>query len=180
VQWRCLRPRRSGAGGRIVQRHADDERARHAADQPGRHRGHRGDRRAGRGTETYRAGVVVVSCGAANSARLLLASANDKHSRGLAGGSGQVGRNYMFHNSSAVLALSKEPNPTKYQKTLSLNDMRNEWGNPSHQRIALPTANANPAAEVNTPARADSTSSCASRAAVCAERASSNGPTPER
>jgi choline dehydrogenase-like flavoprotein len=74
------------------------------------------------GIETYRAGIVVVSCGAANSARLLLASANDKHPQGLANGSDQVGRNYMFHNSSAVLAVSKEPNPTRYQKTLGLND----------------------------------------------------------
>jgi hypothetical protein len=49
-------------------------------------------------------------------------SANDKHPRGLANGSDQVGRNYMFHNSQAVLALSKEPNPTQYQKTLGLND----------------------------------------------------------
>jgi choline dehydrogenase-like flavoprotein len=63
-----------------------------------------------------------VSCGAANSAKLLLASANDTHPNGLANGSDQVGRNYMFHNSQAVLALSKEPNPTVFQKTLGLND----------------------------------------------------------
>jgi choline dehydrogenase-like flavoprotein len=69
-------------------------------------------------TETYTADVVVASCGAANSARLLLASATDKHPNGLANGSDQVGRNYMFHNSQAVLALSKEPNPTIFQKTL--------------------------------------------------------------
>ena len=49
-------------------------------------------------------------------------SANDKHPNGLANGSDQVGRNYMFHNSVAVLAVSKEPNPTKFQKTLGLND----------------------------------------------------------
>jgi choline dehydrogenase-like flavoprotein len=73
-------------------------------------------------TETHSADVIVVSCGAANSARLLLASATDKHSNGLANGSDQVGRNYMFHNSQAVLALSKEPNPTVFQKTLGLND----------------------------------------------------------
>ncbi len=73
-------------------------------------------------TETYQANIVVVSCGAANSAKLLLMSANDKHPSGLANGSDQVGRNYMFHNSQAVLAISKEPNPTKYQKTLGLND----------------------------------------------------------
>ena len=28
----------------------------------------------------------------------------------------------MFHNSTAVLAISKEPNPTKFQKTLGVND----------------------------------------------------------
>jgi choline dehydrogenase-like flavoprotein len=75
-----------------------------------------------RQTETYQANIVVVSCGAANSAKLLLMSANDQHPSGLANGSDQVGRNYMFHNSQAVLAISKEPNPTKYQKTLGLND----------------------------------------------------------
>ena len=72
-------------------------------------------------TETVTGDVVVVSCGAANSAKLLLASANDKHPNGLANGSDQVGRNYMFHYSQAVLALSKEPNPV-FQKTLGVND----------------------------------------------------------
>src|SRR6185503_18376567 len=72
--------------------------------------------------ETHTADLVVVSCGAANSARLLLASASEAHPDGLANGSGQVGRNYMFHNSQAVLALSKEPNPTVFQKTLGIND----------------------------------------------------------
>ena len=62
------------------------------------------------------------SCGAANSAKLLLVSANDKHPNGLANGSDQVGRNYMFHDSVAVLALSREENPTVFQKTLGLND----------------------------------------------------------
>ncbi|MFN7898665.1 MAG: GMC family oxidoreductase [Synechococcaceae cyanobacterium] len=66
--------------------------------------------------------VVVVSCGAANSARLLLLSANDRHPRGLANGSDQVGRNYMFHNSKAMVALAHEPNHTVFQKTVSLND----------------------------------------------------------
>ena len=72
--------------------------------------------------ETYAGDLVVVSCGAANSAKLLLASASEQHPRGLANGSDQVGRNYMFHASQAVLALSKEPNPTVFQKTLGLND----------------------------------------------------------
>jgi choline dehydrogenase-like flavoprotein len=72
--------------------------------------------------ETYAADIVAVSCGAANSARLLLASANERHPDGLANGSDQVGRNYMFHNSQAVLALSKDENPTVFQKTLGIND----------------------------------------------------------
>lgn len=66
--------------------------------------------------------VVVVSCGAANSARLLLMSATDKHPRGLANGSDQVGRNYMFHNSKAMVALAHEPNTTVFQKTITVND----------------------------------------------------------
>ena len=74
------------------------------------------------GTETFAAELVVVSCGAANSAKLLLESATDKHPNGLANGSDQVGRNFMFHDSQAVLALSREENPTVYQKTLGLND----------------------------------------------------------
>jgi choline dehydrogenase-like flavoprotein len=72
--------------------------------------------------EAFEADMVVVSCGAANSAKLLLASANEAHPAGLANGSDQVGRNYMFHNSQAVLALSKEENPTVFQKTLGVND----------------------------------------------------------
>lgn len=66
--------------------------------------------------------MVVISAGAANSARLLLQSKSDKHPQGLANGSGMVGRHFMFHNSSAMVALSLEPNPTQFQKTLSLND----------------------------------------------------------
>lgn len=72
--------------------------------------------------EKFTGDIIIVSCGAANSAKLLLMSANDKHPGGLANGSDQVGRHYMFHNSQAVLAISKEPNPTYFQKTLSLND----------------------------------------------------------
>jgi choline dehydrogenase-like flavoprotein len=73
-------------------------------------------------TQTFQGDIVVVSCGAVNSAKLLLLSANDKHPNGLANGSGQVGRNYVFHNSQAVLALSREPNLTMFQKTIGLND----------------------------------------------------------
>jgi choline dehydrogenase-like flavoprotein len=72
--------------------------------------------------ESFVGDIVVLSCGAANSAKLLLMSANDKHPNGLANGSGQVGRNYMYHNSTAVLAISREPNLTFFQKTIALND----------------------------------------------------------
>jgi len=72
--------------------------------------------------EVFRGDIVVVSCGAVNSAKLLLMSRNDKHPNGLANGSDQLGRNYMFHNSQAVLAISREPNPTVFQKTIALND----------------------------------------------------------
>jgi choline dehydrogenase-like flavoprotein len=69
--------------------------------------------------ETHTADVVVVSCGAVNSAALLLRS-------GVANSSGQVGRNYMAHINSGVIAISQAPNPTKFQKTLGVNDYY--WG----------------------------------------------------
>jgi choline dehydrogenase-like flavoprotein len=72
--------------------------------------------------ETYTADFVVVSCGAINSAALLLRSANDRHPRGLANSSDMVGRHYMGHVNSVLLAISKCPNPTTFQKTLGLND----------------------------------------------------------
>ncbi len=73
-------------------------------------------------TERYQADVVVVAGGAINSSALLLRSASDKHPRGLANGSDQVGRNYMSHTNSVMLAISKCENPTVFQKTLALND----------------------------------------------------------
>ena len=63
--------------------------------------------------ETFTADIVVVACGAANSAALLLNSSSAAHPRGLANASDQVGRNYMFHNSQAVLALSQGAEPDR-------------------------------------------------------------------
>jgi choline dehydrogenase-like flavoprotein len=79
-------------------------------------------------TERYEADIVVVAAGAANSAKILLRSANEDHPAGLANGSDQVGRNYMFHNCKAVVALAKERNDTVFQKTLGLNDFYFAWG----------------------------------------------------
>jgi len=72
--------------------------------------------------ETYSGDIVVVSCGAINSAALLLRSANDKHPQGLANSSDVVGRHYMGHTNSVLMAISRCPNPTIFQKTLSVND----------------------------------------------------------
>src|SRR6478752_5250423 len=66
--------------------------------------------------------IVVLSAGAVNSAKILLASAGDRHPRRLANGSDQVGRNFIFHNSRAFLAISTEKNDTRFQKTLGMND----------------------------------------------------------
>ncbi|MDE2027793.1 MAG: GMC family oxidoreductase, partial [Candidatus Omnitrophica bacterium] len=83
--------------------------------------------------EQYSANIVVAACGAINSAALLLRSANDKHPNGLANSSDMVGRHYMCHNNSAFMAISKNPNPTVFQKTLALNDFYfagKEWEYP--------------------------------------------------
>ncbi|MGE5096733.1 MAG: GMC oxidoreductase [Betaproteobacteria bacterium] len=83
--------------------------------------------------ESHSADIVVVACGAINSAALLLRSANERHPRGLANGSDMVGRHYMRHNNSALLAISREPNPTVFQKTLALNDFyfrADDWDYP--------------------------------------------------
>ena len=72
--------------------------------------------------ETLTADIVVLSAGAILSAALLLKSATEDHPRGLANSSDMVGRNYMRHNNLALLAFSREPNPTVFQKTLTLND----------------------------------------------------------
>ena len=73
-------------------------------------------------TMRYSADIVVAACGAINSAALLLRSANDRHPNGLANGSGVVGRHYMGHVNSVLLAISTTPNPTVFQKTLGVND----------------------------------------------------------
>jgi choline dehydrogenase-like flavoprotein len=83
--------------------------------------------------EIYSGDIVVVSAGAINSAALLLRSASDRHPNGLANGSDTVGRHYMGHLNSVVLAISTEPNPTVFQKTLAINDFykaTREWDFP--------------------------------------------------
>ena len=79
----------------------------------------------------FKASIIIVACGAINSAALLLSSANDQHPNGLANSSGQVGRNFMKHNSAAMLGISTKLNPTQFQKTLAVNDYY--FGDPDFQ-----------------------------------------------
>jgi choline dehydrogenase-like flavoprotein len=72
--------------------------------------------------QSFAADTVVVSCGATNSAALLLRSACQQHPQGLANGSDQVGRNLMKHNASKLFAIDQRSNPTVFQKTLGIND----------------------------------------------------------
>jgi choline dehydrogenase-like flavoprotein len=69
------------------------------------------------------AGLVVVSCGAVNSAVLLLRSASDQHRNGLANSSGLVGRRYMAHQATMMEAFHPfRMNHTVFQKTVAIND----------------------------------------------------------
>ena len=119
---RCVRPALSHANVTLVTEARAD---RLVTDASGRtvtevivdHRGTR---------EAYSGDIVVVSCGAINSAALLLRSASDRHPDGLANASGVVGRHYMAHINSGVIAISRSPNPTRFQKTLGINDYY--WG----------------------------------------------------
>jgi choline dehydrogenase-like flavoprotein len=74
------------------------------------------------GVATYSAGLFALCAGAVNSAVVLLASANDKHPRGLANSSDQVGRNFMYHQADALLAISTDFNADAYTKTWGTND----------------------------------------------------------
>ena len=95
-----------------------------AEDQCGRLRGDRGHRRARRARpSSYRGGIVVVSCGAANSAKLLL-HVGQRPASARAGqrvGSGRA-ELHVPQQPWRCWPSRKEPNPTKYQKTLGLND----------------------------------------------------------
>ena len=81
---------------------------------------------------TFTGDIVVVSCGAVNSAALLLRSANEKHPRGLANNSsGLVGRNLMKHVLGSLIAVTNAKiNPSKFQKTMAINDFY--WGEPGY------------------------------------------------
>jgi choline dehydrogenase-like flavoprotein len=66
--------------------------------------------------------LCIVSCGAVNSAALLLRSANDRHPDGLANASGLVGRHYMAHLATMMQGVGWSTNRDGFQKTLAIND----------------------------------------------------------
>ncbi len=84
--------------------------------------------RTGNGEERWSGDIVVLAAGAANSAVVLLGSANAAHPNGLANGSDQVGRNYMFHTLTAMVSLTARMVDVTFPKTLAVNDFY--WGDP--------------------------------------------------
>ena len=78
--------------------------------------------------EKVRGDIVIMAAGAANSAALLLGSANGAHPAGLANSSDQVGRNYMFHTLSAVLSVTPGKTEATFPKTFAVNDFY--WNDP--------------------------------------------------
>lgn len=78
-----------------------------------------------RNGETLRIGasLVIASCGAVNSAALLLRSGTSAQPDGLANSSGLVGRRYMAHHATMISAFDRrQRNTTVFQKTVALND----------------------------------------------------------
>jgi len=65
---------------------------------------------------------------------ILLASANDKYSTGLANRSDQVGRNFMYHQVDALLAVSTNRNEDSYAKTFGTNDFYFKDTDPGYPR----------------------------------------------
>lgn len=66
--------------------------------------------------------IVIIACGAVNSAALLLRSANESHPNGLANSSGQAGRNLMLHHNGCMVAFTKKKNDCVFQKSLGIAD----------------------------------------------------------
>lgn len=84
-------------------------------------------------TDKISAPLIIVSCGAVNSAALLLRSANDKHPNGLANSSGLVGKRYMAHLATMMQGFHPfRVNDSVFQKTVAINDFYWKGPNSSH------------------------------------------------
>lgn len=82
--------------------------------------------------ERYSADVVILACGAINTAALLLRSRSDVHPHGLANSSGQVGRNYMTHQNGCFIAVMQTPNPSPFQKYFGMTDFYHAGAHTPH------------------------------------------------
>ena len=78
--------------------------------------------------EIYTSDLVVLAAGAANTAAVLLRSTCEGHPNGLANGSDQVGRNYMFHTMTAIVSMTAHTVDADFPKTLGINDFY--WRDP--------------------------------------------------
>ena len=74
----------------------------------------------------FKASIVVLACGAVNSAALMLDSANEKHPNGLANGSDQLGRNLMKHLMTVIVEREAAENDGTFMPSVSVNDFY--WG----------------------------------------------------
>jgi len=81
----------------------------------------------------FSAHVVVLAAGAVNSAEILLRSATEHHSRGLANGSDQVGRNLMKPQLTSIIQLATDANSGRYPRSLGITDYY--WGD---QNVSFP------------------------------------------
>lgn len=90
-------------------------------------------------TVEIQADVFALCAGAVQSAALLLRSAGGAHPDGLANRSGAVGRHLMRHVTSKLYTISPEtPNPTRFQKTLAVNDFYfGVPGDPAWENVPL-------------------------------------------
>lgn len=79
-----------------------------------------------------RANRIALACGAVNSAALLLKSTSALHPNGLGNSSDQIGRNYMVHNTTVMIAVNpSKTNTVQFQKSLALND----WYSPGEHNL---------------------------------------------
>lgn len=74
----------------------------------------------------FNADIVVLACGAVNSAALLLTSANQAHPNGLANRSGQLGRNLMKMLMTVIVERGAADNDGTFPRSISINDFY--WG----------------------------------------------------
>lgn len=90
----------------------------------------------GEATFLFSADIVVLACGAVNSAALLLDSANEKHPDGLANGSGMVGRNLMKHLMTVIVERADKENDGTFAPSVSVNDFY--WGDRDYSSYDFP------------------------------------------